>query len=326
MARDDQGFYTGRVRPASPPIPITVVTGALGAGKTTLVNRLLSEEHGLRLAVVINEFGSVGIDADLVAHADEDLVEMNNGCVCCQLRTDLVEALERLTARDQALDAVVVETSGVANPQPLVRTFIVEPSVKRRYRVDGVVTLVDALHFDRQLHDQPATRQQISWADVMLLNKADAVDAGTLDDIAGRLRALNPVAPIRPCRFAEAPVVTLFGLDTFGAERAEEVEPELHHADLETVSAVVEGSLDDRRASMWLGMVIATHGEGLYRCKGVLDIAGRDDRVVFHGVYRHLDTYPGLAWGDGPRQTKCVFIGRDLDRALLTTGLEDCRV
>ncbi len=313
---------------SSPPIPITLVTGALGSGKTTLVNRLLSEDHGLRLAVVINEFGAVGIDADLVSHAEEDLLEMNNGCICCQLRTDLLEALDRLTARDEALDGVVVETSGVAEPQPLLRTFLVEPAVKRRFRIDGVVTLVDAAHFERQLVDQPQTRGQVASADVLLLNKADTVGPEALDAVARGLRALNPVAPIRPCSFAQAPVATLFGLDVFQEVEADDAahEHELHHADLDTVSVVLDGPLDDRRTSLWLGMVIATQGDHLYRCKGVLNIEGRDDQVIFHGVYRNFDTYPGKLWGDRTRTSKCVFIGRDLDRTLLEQGLSDCRV
>lgn len=308
----------------APPVPITLVTGALGSGKTTLVNRILSGDHGLRLAVVVNEFGDVGIDAELVTHPDDGLVEMNNGCICCQLRGDLVDALERLTARDAAIDGVVVETSGVAEPQPLLRTFIIEPDVKRRFRIDGVVTLVDARALERQLDEQPQTANQVAHADVLLLNKADTVDAAGLDRLAARLRALNPVAPIRTCSYADAEIATLFGLEAFTRTGDSADQGEMHHHDLEAVTVCFEGPLDNRRASLWLGMVLATQGDHIYRCKGVLDIAGRDDRVVFQGVYRHLDTFPGKPWGDAARTNRAVFIGRGLDRALLQDGLTGC--
>ncbi len=220
-----------------PPVPVTIVTGALGAGKTTLVNRILAGDHGLRLAVIVNEFGDIGIDGELVMHAEEDVLELSNGCLCCQLRTDLVDALARLSQRGEQL----VETSGVADPSPLLRTFLIEDSLRGRYRADGVVVLADAVNFDRQLADQAQAEAQLRCADVVLLNKRDAVDEAELDRVAGRIRALNPVAPIRPCTHADAPISTLFGLESF----TEPARPEahIHDPDLETLSVVIEARL-----------------------------------------------------------------------------------
>ena len=306
------------------PIPVTVITGALGAGKTTLVNRILSGDHGLRIAVVVNEFGELGIDGELIAHSTEDMVEMNNGCVCCQLRSDLVATLDQLVARPAPLDTVLVETSGVADPAPLRRTFMINPTLRGRFRLDGVVTLVDAVHLEQNLVDQPPTAAQIAQADVVLLNKRDLVSEAALAEAAGRIRGLNPVAPIRPSVRSDAPLATLFGLETFADDQGIPTDHSHDHPDVETVSVCFEGALDQRLASIWLGTVLATQGGNLYRCKGVLHLDGRDDRVIFQGVYRHLDTYPGRPWGHEPPANRCVFIGRDLDRELLERGLLRC--
>ena len=215
---------------ASDKIPVTVLTGYLGAGKTTLLNRILTEDHGKRYAVIVNEFGEIGIDNDLVVGADEDVFEMNNGCVCCTVRGDLIRVVNGLMKRQRpgkpAFDAIIVETTGLADPGPVAQTFFVDDEVKAKTQLDSVTALVDAKHVMARLDDSKEAREQVAFADRIILNKTDLVDAAELDTVEARLRALNPLAPITRAERANVPLDQVLGLHGFDLERITEVRPD----------------------------------------------------------------------------------------------------
>ncbi|RMH05315.1 MAG: GTP-binding protein [Planctomycetota bacterium] len=309
--------------------PVVLLTGWLGAGKTTLLNRILAAPAGRRFAVLVNEFGEIGVDQRLVRRVEEDLVELSNGCVCCTVRGDLVAALGRLRRRRLAgllprrrFDAVLLETTGVAEPAPLLRTFLVEESIALRYRVATITAVADAAHLDRALAEA-AARDQVALADLVLLNKADLTETQALAAAEERLRRLNPLAPIRRCVRAEAPVAEIL------AERPPRPLPappaiggERHgHGDLETCTLVSEQPLDELRARLWLDACARGLAGELVRWKGFLHLAGRPTAAVLQGTYELYTVEEAGPWPGRPRN-EVVFIGRRLDRAALQRGLE----
>jgi G3E family GTPase len=445
-------------------IPVTVLTGFLGAGKTTLLNRILTESHGQRIAVIENEFGEIGVDQELVINAEEEIFEMNNGCICCTVRGDLIRILGNLITRRDKFDRIVLETTGLANPGPVAQTFFVDEGIRREFALDGIVTLVDARHFDQQMEESDETRTQIAFADVIVLNKTDLVSGAELDSLERRVRAINTLARIvraDPARRASVPMNSILGIGGFDLARALEyrpafLEPEypfewagayeleagdhalvLHEGpdpamkvlvceaiaadDLdparaaervftlfsvavagESAGAVIEPSprtrlldlpggagearftlrvesrgvywlftqhlpeefaltltddrgsrrepqvqtnfdpghshdarvgsfsldterpLDAERFQSWLTETLKTQGTRLYRMKGFLNFKGSNERIVIQGVHMVVDTSALGPWGERPRRTQLVFIGRDLDKDLLTRGFESC--
>ena len=207
-------------------IPVTVLTGYLGAGKTTLLNRILSEQHGQRYAVIVNEFGEIGIDNDLVVGADEEVFEMNNGCICCTVRGDLIRIVEGLMKRKGQFDAIIVETTGLADPAPVAQTFFVDEDVQERARLDAVVTVADAKWLSDRLKDAPEAKNQIAFADVIILNKTDLVNAAELAEVEGRIRAINPYAKLHKTTRCQVPLDAVLGRNAFDLERILEIEPE----------------------------------------------------------------------------------------------------
>jgi len=208
-----------------PPIPVTVLTGFLGAGKTTLLNRILTEQHGRKIAVIENEFGEVGVDHQLVIQGDEEILEMNNGCICCTVRGDLLRILGRLLQRKDRLDAILIETTGLANPAPVAQTFFTDPEMKEQFALDAIVTLVDAKHILLHLDDSPEAMKQVGFADVIVLNKADLVTPAELDALEHRLRAINAVAQVHRATRAALPLDRVLNLGGFNLDRAVEVDP-----------------------------------------------------------------------------------------------------
>ncbi|MGA1599089.1 MAG: CobW family GTP-binding protein [bacterium] len=308
-------------------IPVTVLAGFLGSGKTTLLNRILKERHGQRIAVIENEFGEIGVDGDLVVGVEDNLLELSNGCVCCTLRDDLAMTVDQLILRRDQFDAIIVESTGLASPGPIVQTFLGDLNMREKVRMDAVVTLVDARHVLQHLEAEGVARDQIVFADRLVLNKSDLVDEPKLSELEVLLRQLNPHAPIFRSVQAEAP------LDLLLEARAFELEAELphahhHHHDADEVTSVgleVTGELDVDRFNSWLNSVLLLHSGTLYRMKGVIAFSGEPDRFIFQGVYSLLEGKRDRPWEpDEIRMNRLVFIGRKLDRKMLVEGFQNC--
>ena len=314
-------------------IPVTVLTGFLGAGKTTLLNRILTEQHGNRYAVIVNEFGEEGIDNDLVVDADEEVFEMNNGCICCTVRGDLIRILGGLMKRADKFDAIIVETTGLADPAPVAQTFFVDQDVADRTRLDAIVTVADAVHLDNQLGEHHEAEEQIAFADIVLLNKTDLVEVEGLGRVEDRIRGINPYTKIIRTEHCAANLDEVLGLKAFSLDRVLEVEPDFltsdhdheHDDDVKSISLVADAPLDLDKFQTWFGQLLQTRGQDILRSKGILDFKGEDDRYVFQGVHMLMDGAPMGAWPEGSRQSRLVFIGRDLDTMGLEDGFAACR-
>ncbi len=320
---------------ADAPVPVTVLTGYLGAGKTTLLNRILSENHGKKFAVVINEFGELGVDNDLVVDADEEVFEMNNGCICCTVRGDLIRIIGGLMKRKGKFDGIIVETTGLADPAPVAQTFFADDDVKRATRLDAIVTVVDAKHLFARLDDSKEAQEQIAFADIIVLNKIDLVTAEEADAVERRIRGINPYAEIRRATKSNVPIEAVIGRDAFNLARILERDPEFlsgeddHTHDDAVMSLSFEATrpLDPEKFNAWISDLLQKKGQDLLRTKGVLSYANDDRRFAFQAVHMIADgDYIGN-WKDGdPRRSKIVFIGRDLNRPQLRRGFEACQV
>jgi G3E family GTPase len=313
-------------------IPTTVLTGFLGAGKTTLLNQILHARAGEKIAVIVNEFGEAGIDGQLVVGAEEEILELNNGCICCTVRGDLTQAVDNLMARRGKIDRIVIETTGLADPAPVIQSFILEETLRSNTELDAVVTVVDARHIYQQLDNEQA-REQIAFADVIILNKTDLVSEHDRDGIVRRLRSLNPLARIYTATQCDVDRRHVLDVGAFDLRNALKLEPQLldditheHDADIGCVSIREPGGMDETRFTRWINQLVQTEGKDLLRIKGIIDLEGEPRRFVFHGVHMTLDGRPGKPWKPGePRVNELVFIGRTLDAAALRSGFEACR-
>jgi len=340
--------------------PVTVLTGYLGAGKTTLLNRILTEDHGRRYAVIVNEFGEIGIDNDLVVGADEEVFVMNNGCVCCTVRGDLIRVVQGLVKRQtragKGFDAIIIETTGLADPGPVAQTFFVDDDVKARTRLDSVTTVVDAKHILLRLSDSREAREQIAFADQIVLNKTDLVSADDLRMIEARLHRLNPLAPIHRAERSNVALDAILGRGGFDLDRILDLEPEFlnpahgeaghvhdehcdhdhdhhdhghgghrHEDDIKGVSLRLDRPVDSIKVTRWLSELLASQGPDILRAKGILDVKGESRRLVFQAVHMILEGDLQREWRDADdRYSRMVFIGRNLDEAALKAGFDAC--
>ena len=312
-------------------IPVTILTGFLGAGKTTLLNRILTEQHGLKIAVIENEFGEVGIDHELVINADEELFEMNNGCICCTVRGDLIRILGNLMKRKDKFDHILIETTGLADPGPVVQTFFVDEQMKEKLFVNGVVTLVDAKHILQHIDENDEAAEQIAFADVILLNKCDLVSESDLVGLENRIRDVNALAVIHRTTRADIDIAKVMDVGGFNLDRAMEVNPHFlesghhhHHSHISSVGIESPGDCDGKKLNDWLSKLVQEQGADIFRMKGVFAVKNQTDRVIFQGVHMLIDAANGGPWGDRPRKNSLVFIGRHLDRAALNAGFRSC--
>ncbi|WP_144113136.1 CobW family GTP-binding protein [Paraburkholderia sp. BCC1886] len=315
-------------------IPVTVITGFLGAGKTTLVNHILETTRPMQIGIVVNEFGEVGIDGQLIVADEEAVVEINNGCVCCTVRADLVGSVRDLLARyGDRLERLVVETSGLADPAPVLQTFLADPDLRESVELEAVVAVVDACHAHAQLGDDIA-REQIVFADRIVINKTDAVTPAQRIELAATIATLNPTARLDFTTHSAIDVSGLLGVRSFSLDNLLAVEPDLldegahdheHDDSIASCAFVMPGEVDPERFNRWVNGLVQNHGAQLLRMKGVLNMRGEGRRLYFHSVHMLMDSRFGKAWArDEMRESRFVMIGRGIDAAAMREGLLDC--
>jgi G3E family GTPase len=319
-------------------VPVSVISGFLGAGKTTLVNHLMKQETGERIGVIVNEFGEVGIDGQLIVANEEVLIEINNGCVCCTVRADLVASVKELITRnqldtDKRLDRLIVETSGLADPAPVLQTFLADPDLREQVELESLVTVVDAHHFMQQLREE-IVREQVAFSDVVVMNKIDLVAEEALQLIRQQVRALNRTAAVITATNSQVPADSLLGVRRFSLPTLLEIEPDLlggaphdheHDTSIQSGALVEAGALDPDRFNRWVNQLVQQQGQQLMRMKGVLHFRSEPRQFYFHSVHMLLEARPGRPWrADEARSNKFVFIGRDLDMPGLRDGFLDC--
>ncbi len=333
-------------------IPVTVLTGYLGSGKTTLLNRILSENHGRRYAVIVNEFGEIGIDNDLIVESDEEIYEMNNGCVCCTVRGDLIRVVEGLMRRPGRFDAIVVETTGLADPAPVAQTFFMDDDVRSKTKLDAVVALVDAKHLPLRLKDSREAEDQIAFADVVLVNKTDLVSEEELAAVEATIRAINPSAKIHRTERAGLDLENVLDRGAFDLKRALDNDPHflehedhdhdhehhdhdhhhhghpapspLHDVTVQSVS-MRAGELDPKKFFPWIEKITQMEGPNILRLKGIIAFRDDPERYVVQGVHMIIEGDHQRPWKDGEaRESRLVFIGRELDRERLERTFRAC--
>ena len=352
-------------------IPVTVLTGYLGSGKTTLLNRILSDDHGKKFAVIVNEFGEIGIDNDLIVESDEEIYEMNNGCVCCTVRGDLVRVVQNLLKRRGRFDGILVETTGLADPAPVAQTFFMDEDVRAKAKLDAVIALVDAKHFPLRLNDAPEAEDQVAFADVVIINKTDLVDADELEKVRATVRKINPHAVIHAAERSATALDQVLDRGAFDLDRILENDPHFlnaenhdhpdhecgpgcdhhhhhdHHHDHEcgsdcdhdhhkldaathdtsvTSISLKAGAMDHNKFFPWINKITQTDGPDILRLKGIVAFEGDDDRFVLQGVHMIVEGDHQRPWRDGEtRETRLVFIGRNLDSEKIERTFNACR-
>ena len=316
-------------------VPVTILTGFLGAGKTTLLNRILKEDHGKRIAVIENEFGEVGVDSEIIEKSDEQIVEMNNGCICCTVRGDLIKILGNLKERRSSgalkFDRVIIETTGMADPGPVAQTFFTDEDVGGYYLLDSILTVVDAKHAPKQLDEFREAQEQVGFADRILLSKSDLVSDSEMKTLSDRLRRMNPRAQMKKVNFGNTPIEEILDIRGFNLNAILELDPEFladapheHHDEVESFVFRAEKPFNGDKLEQFLSGMIQVYGPDLLRYKGVLWMKGNPRRVVFQGVHMMMGGDVGKPWGKDKKHSVMVFIGKKLPKDLFLAGLEQC--
>lgn len=320
------------------PVPVTILTGFLGAGKTTLLNRILSEAHGQRIAIIENEFGEEGIDNDLLIQGEEQIVEMNNGCICCTVRGDLVRILGDLAEKRENgslhFECVIIETTGLADPAPVAQTFFVEQDIGEYYLLDGIITVVDAKHALKQLAECHEAEEQVGFADRLLLSKTDLITPEEVIELEARLRAINARAPIACAHFDETDISEILDIRGFNLNAILDIEPDFlddvsheHDAGITSFVYRTDQAFDAARIIAFMDVMIRDYGNDLLRYKGIVHIAGCDRKIIYQGVRMLLADSIGVPWAiDEVRQSVLVFIGRNLPKQAIHEALDSCEV
>lgn len=314
-------------------IPVTVITGYLGSGKTTLLNHLLTDEHGKKIAVIVNEFGDVGIDSQLVVKADEEILEMNNGCICCTVRSDLIRIIGSFMEKRERFDHLVIETTGLADPAPVIQSFFVDESMRSRTELDAVVTVVDAKHIWEHWNSSEA-QEQIAFADVILINKIDLVSLQQAEELENQIRAINAFARVHRTHNCNLTVDSILNVKAFDLKNALSIDPEFlsetahdHDETVFSISIIEPGVIDSDKLTAWLNQLVQIQGQKIFRMKGILNVDGEDRRFVLQGVHMLLEGRPGRPWkADESRRNEMVFIGRDLPESALREGFQACLI
>jgi G3E family GTPase len=314
----------------------------LGSGKTTLLNYILTQNHGKRIAVIENEFGEESVDDALVKtklNTEQQIIEMNNGCICCTVRGDLIRILTSLSKRVQSFDAILIETTGLADPAPVAQTFFMSQEISSFATLDAIVTVVDAKHISEHLLEKKPdgveneSVEQVAFADVLLLNKTDLVPASTLKTVTEQLRSINSVAKIIPSTHSVVDLSQILNIRAFDLARVTQMDPEflaedsthVHDTSVTSVGITTDADLDQKKVQAWLSKLLREKGADIFRSKGVLAVKDSAEKIVFQGVHMLLTAEPLEAWAEGEkRQSKLVFIGRNLDREALTKGFLAC--
>ena len=317
-------------------VPVTILTGFLGSGKTTLLNRILKEEHGQRIAVIENEFGEVVVDSDLIEKGDEQIVQMNNGCICCTVRGDLIRILGELKdKRDRGalkFDRVVIETTGMADPGPVAQTFFTDEEIGNYYLLDSIITLVDAKHAHQQLDEFHEAQEQVGFADRILMSKTDLVSDDEVKTLSQRIRKMNPRAPIKAVHFGNAPLDEVLDIRGFNLNAILDLDPNFltdiaheHHDEVESFVFRSNKPFNGEKLEQFLSGMIQVYGPDLLRYKGILWMKGNPRRVVFQGVHMMMGGDMGKPWTKAEKkQSLLVFIGKKLPKDLFIAGLEEC--
>jgi G3E family GTPase len=317
-------------------VPVTILTGFLGAGKTTLLNRILKEDHGRRIAVIENEFGEVGVDSEIIEKTDEQILEMNNGCICCTVRGDLIRILGTLKdKRSQGalkFDRVIIETTGMADPGPVAQTFFTDEDIGNYYLLDSILTVVDAKHAAQQLDEFREAQEQVGFADRILMSKTDLVSENETAALIERLKRMNPRAPVKKIHFGDTPLEEILDIRGFNLNAILELDPAFladtphtHHDQVESFVFRSDKPFDGDKLEQFLSGMIQVYGPDLLRYKGVLWMKGNPKRVVFQGVHMMMGGDIGKPWAKGEKKSSLlVFIGKKLPRDLFIAGLEEC--
>ena len=317
-------------------VPVTILTGFLGAGKTTLLNRILKEDHGQRIAVIENEFGEVGVDSAIIEKSDEQILEMNNGCICCTVRGDLIRILGTLKEKRDTgalkFDRVIIETTGMADPGPVAQTFFTDEEIGKYYLLDSILTVVDAKHAEKQLDEFREAQEQVGFADRILMSKTDLVAEEETVKLIERLRRMNPRAPVKKVHFGAAPIGEILDIRGFNLNAILELDPEFlaeshheHHDEVESFVFRSKKPFNGDKLEQFLSGIIQVYGPDLLRYKGVLWMKGNPRRVVFQGVHMMMGGDLGKPWAKGEsKESVMVFIGKNLPKDLFLAGMEQC--